>query len=92
MPPVQTIPVPHARPHIPQSPRLVMRSRHVPRQLVRPLPHDVWQWPIEQTSPLSHVVPHAPQFARSEAKSTHAVPQRFSPPGHTIAHVPATHD
>jgi len=49
MPPEQICPAAQTRPHMPQWPLSVARSRQAPEQLEVPAPHDTAQAPAEQT-------------------------------------------
>jgi hypothetical protein len=59
---------------------------HAPEQLVSPLAHSAWQWPLEHTWLCGQAVPHAPQCLGSLASSTHWPEHMLWPDGQ--AHLP----
>ncbi len=84
-PPEHTCPLTHARPHIPQLPLSVCRSRHTPAQSLSPAPQLTTHMPREHTSPAAQALPHAPQLERSRsagpahARAVARCPRRSSP-------------
>ena len=56
-------------PHAPQLLLSLVRSRHTPEQLVRPVRHETVHTPAEQTVPDGHTFLHAPQLLTSVASS-----------------------
>ncbi len=84
--PVQTCPLEHFVPHVPQFAGSTLVSTQVAPQSVVPPPQPAPHLPWEHSWPELHVVPHLPQLALSLWVSTHAplhivwlAPQAFEP-------------
>ena len=81
----------HAWPHVPQLLASVLVSRHVPEQLVSPVPHDTTHAPAEHTCPDGHACAQEPQLALSVLVSRQTPEQLVSPVLHDTTHAPAVH-
>ena len=91
MPPEQICPAAQARPHMPQWPLSVARSRQVPEQLVVPAPQETTQAPMEQTWPAAQAVPQAPQWLMSVCRSRQTPEHSVWPARHETTQRPAAH-